>query len=58
MTEYLNQKPSGHHDFRADKGVKECAVCSKPKEAHTEYERVKVIGEHGTRLAWRIREGK
>jgi hypothetical protein len=56
----FESKPINHHDFKAPgKGVKQdCVKCQKPKEEHTIYERVQILGQHGSRFAWRVKESK
>ena len=56
----LEGKPVGHHDFNSPpKGQKQsCMTCTQPREAHIEYERVKLVGMSGSRFAWRLKEKK
>ena len=56
----VEAKPINHHDFMAPgKGVKQdCTKCEKPKEEHTIYERVQILGQHGSRFAWRLKAKK
>jgi hypothetical protein len=56
----VETKPFGYHDFYAPaKGqTQSCLTCTKPKDEHIIYERIKIIGDHGNRFAWRIKESR